>query len=132
MRRLIFAKINLALGLTIIAVVSVIAGSIVAYRSVGAFGLNVGGRITFVTECESGEALGLACPRCPFCSKLGPACAGYTEILYVPAGGALGEPAICVPKAYPYRGGGGYPRIGGMLKAKMLTPFIPIQVGVGR
>ncbi|TSC76138.1 MAG: hypothetical protein G01um101431_1000 [Parcubacteria group bacterium Gr01-1014_31] len=107
-----------------------VAGTLVAYQSVGAFGLNVGGRITFAQPCVV-DNISLRCEECALCSNLlGPACGGYTEIQWIPSGGTPGQNYICVPKGYLYRGGGKQPRIGAWLWAKMLAPQIPIQVGI--
>ena len=120
------------MALGIIMAATILASSLVAYQSVSAFGIRVGGRISRATPCVL-EPIEERCPNCPLCSNiLAGACAGYTEIMYTPAGGTPGQNYICVPNGYLYRGGGTLPRSGGWLKGLMLAPQIPVQVGIGR
>lgn len=132
MKKILFARLHLGVALGIIMATAIVASSLVAYQSVSAYGVQVGGRINQVQQCVL-EPIEERCPNCVFCSNdLGPACSGYTEIQYTPAGGTPGQPYKCVPKGYLYRGGGNIPRIGGWLKGVMLGQQIPVQVGIGR
>lgn len=135
MRRLMLRKIHFSLALAIIVVVGLAFGGLVAYRSVQAYGLNVGGRIVYVGNCviENPVFEPNVCHTCPNCTGLlQSACEGYNEIRFRPSGGTPGQNYICMRKGYRYRGGGNLPRIGAWLLAVMLSPFIPVQVGISR
>lgn len=130
MKRIFLAKVNFHLALAAIAAVAVIASGFLAVRSVNAFS-NHGGIIGYAQPCVLDNVLDGRCEECPNCSNfLGAACAGYTEIDWTPSGGTPGLPVICVPKGYPYYGGG-YPRIGGFLFGNTLAPQVPHMVGAG-
>ena len=132
MRRLLTTKIHLPLALAIIAVVSTASAGLIAYRSVRAFGINVGGRINQATPCVL-EPIEERCPNCELCSNLlASACGGYTEIIFQPAGGTPGINYICMPNGYLYRGGGTFPRAGGWLNGLLLGQTVPVEVGIGR
>ncbi|MDO8559856.1 MAG: hypothetical protein Q7S23_02340 [bacterium] len=132
MKKILFARLHLGVALGIIMATTIVASSLIAYQSVNAIGIRVGGRITKAEPCVL-EPIEERCPNCQLCSNLlAGACGGYTEILFTPAGGTPGQNYICVPNGYLYRGGGSIPRAGGWLKALMLAPQIPVQVGIGR
>ncbi|MDD5110487.1 MAG: hypothetical protein PHI63_04725, partial [Patescibacteria group bacterium] len=77
MKRIFLAKVNFHLALAIIASFGVIAGGLLAVRSVNAISQH-GGIIGYAEPCVV-DNITLRCEECPNCSNfLGPGCAGYT------------------------------------------------------
>lgn len=135
MRRLLNSPIHLSVALAVITVIGIAAGTLVAYQSVRALGLNQGGRISLVKVCvlDTPAIDPVTCEvSCPLCTAVwGTACASRNEILFTPSGG-IGNYA-CPLKGERYLGGGVFPRVGGwsLLKAIFLGGQL-LQPGISR